>query len=131
MPLNGHQHGESIQSFINLGKKFSEYFVDEMSFRPSPGCLKAVQCYPVNKTIQQLSFKGKNCVIQSGIEIYPVNSAIHLLNNWGLILGEGLLHMYLLSSSGLSVLIGSDFYFFNACMSENRILTTRTHIILG
>lgn len=48
VPLNGHQNGESIQSFVNSAKTFSEYFVDEMSFRPSPGCSKAVQCYPVN-----------------------------------------------------------------------------------
>ena len=34
-------------------------------------------------TIQRISIRETNCAIQ-WIEIYPVDSLIHLLNNWGL-----------------------------------------------
>ena len=33
-------------------------------------------------TIQRISIRETNCAIQR-IEIYPVDSLIHLLNNWG------------------------------------------------
>ena len=34
VPEKGHQHGVSIQSFINLGKPFSQYLAFEIFHRP-------------------------------------------------------------------------------------------------
>ena len=60
----------------------SFYFITTNE-RPGPSCSKAGQRYPSDKfSIQWISIREANCTIH-WIEMYPVDSAIHLWNNCG------------------------------------------------
>ena len=49
-------------------------------------------------TIQWISIRKTNCTLIQWIEIYPMDSAIHLSSNWGLVYNKFVMSKFLLNT---------------------------------